>query len=110
MGSLVFLPIYLLGVSWIYQQQYCRGNAVLWWGILAIVTSIVDPVFGAPWVVGTVLSSIHPLLGLIGVSYWMQPDILRQLTVHGFLLPWMWCFIGLIGFPAIIKHQAASRA
>ena len=93
-----------------YRRNICKGNSVVWWGILAAITSLIDPVLGIPWTIGTLLSAAHPLLALIGVCYWMQSDILRQLTVHGLMLPWMWGIIGLIGFPAILSHQADSRA
>ena len=48
---------------------------------------------------------VHPLLGMVGVAYWLQPDILRELTTHGLLPPSMWWMFGILVFPALLSKS-----
>ena len=104
MGALFFLPIIGLIGGLIHFKGWLNGNAVGWFGLSALGLSIVDPILALPWTVGTLLSLIHPLLGMVGVAYWLQPDILRELTTHGLLPPSVWWIVGILLFPALLSR------
>ena len=109
MGALLVLPIILLMGVLIHFKGWLKGNSVGWFGISTLGLSIVDPILALPWAVGTLLSAFHPLLGMVGISYWLQPDILRELTTHGLLLPSMWWLFGLLVFPALLSKTSANN-
>ena len=104
MGALFVLPIIALMAVLIHVKGWLEGNATGWFGLSALGLSIVDPILALPWTMGTLLSLIHPLLGMVGVAYWLQPDILRELTTHGLLLPSMWWMVGILLFPALLSQ------
>lgn len=104
MGALFVLPIIALMGVLIHVKGWLEGNATNWFGLSALGLSIVDPILALPWAMGTLLSLIHPLLGMVGVAYWLQPDILRELTTHGLLPPSMWWMFGILVFPALLSR------
>ena len=104
MGALFVLPIIALMGVLIHVKGRLEGNATGWFGLSALGLSIVDPILALPWAMGTLLSLIHPLLGIVGVAYWLQPDILRELTTHGLLPPSTWWLFGILVFPALLSR------
>ena len=101
--AIFVLPIIALMGSLIHFKGWLNGNAVGWFGLSSLGLSIIDPILALPWAVGTLLSILHPLLGMVGVAYWLQPDILRELTTHGLLPPSMWWMFGVLVFPALLS-------
>lgn len=103
-GATLFLPLYI-GTLWIFRSFLrCNGNATATAGLLGLGLSIVDPILALPWLFGSLLSSIHPMMGLVGVAYWLQPDILRQLSVHGLIPPTFWGILGFMGMTAVLVN------
>lgn len=104
LGALFVLPIIALIGALIHFKGWFKGNAVGWFGLSTLGLSIVDPILALPWALGTLFSMLHPLLGIVGVAYWLQPDILRELTTHGLLPPSMWWLFGMLLFPALLSR------
>ena len=92
----------------IRKFQWCKGNAVATSGLLGLGLSVIDPILALPWLIGSLLSSIHPMLGLVSVAYWLQPDILRQLSVHGLLPPILWGALGVLGMTAVLVMSQSN--
>ena len=103
-GALFVIPIVLVASGFIQYKGWLRGNAVGWFGLCTLGLCIVDPILALPWAVGTLLSILHPLLGMTGTLYWLQADILRELTTHGLLPPTMWGLLGVLIFPALLSR------
>ena len=107
-GANVFLPLYVGTLLVIRKLQWCRGNAVATAGLLGLGLSVIDPILSLPWLIGSLLSSIHPMLGLVSVVYWLQPNILRQLSVHGLLPPVLWGVLGILGMTAVLVKSHSN--
>ena len=108
MGALFVIPIVVLLSGLIQYKGWLKGNAAGWFGLSTLGLCIVDPILALPWAVGTLLSTVHPLLGMAGVLYWLQPDILRELTTHGLLPPIMWGLLGIFIFPSLLSKSEES--
>lgn len=102
MGALFFLPCLTLFFIFGHHKRLFPGNSTGWWGLSTLGVLFLDPILALPWAISTILSRIHPLLGLVGVGYWLQPDILRELATHGILPPMVWGFLGLLCWPALL--------
>ena len=106
MGSLFFLPLLVLFFFFGHHKRLFPGTATGWWGLSTLGLLFIDPVLALPWAVSTFLSWFHPLLGLLGVGYWLQPNILRELATHGLLPPIAWFLLGLLCWPALLCNSS----
>ncbi len=104
-GAWFLLPCVIALGAPNHVKKWLTGNATGWWGLCTLGLSVVDPILALPWAVGTLLSLLHPMLGMVGVAYWLQPDILRELSTHGLLPPMMWGLLGLLVFPALLANR-----
>ncbi len=109
-GAWLVLPCIISLIASNHAKKWLTGNASGWWGLCTLGLSVVDPILALPWAFGTLLSLIHPLLGMVGVAYWLQPDILRELSTHGLLPPIMWGLLGLLAFPSLLAKKKTETA
>lgn len=108
-GALIFLPI-VVGLSgWCQYKRLFIGNATGWLGLYTFGLLLIDPILALPWAIGTFLSRLHPLLGLIPIAYWLQPNILRELTTHGLLPPFAWGLLGFLCWPTLLSASADNK-
>ena len=105
-GAALFLPIFVGLIYAVRWKKWCRGNSEATCGIVGLCCCMIDPVLAIPWLMGCLLSKLHPLIGLLGVAYWLQPNILRQLTVHGLLPPSMWGLLGVLGITGLLVQHS----
>ena len=102
-GALLFLPIVIGLAGWYQYKRLLIGNATGWMGLYTLGLLLVDPILALPWAIGTLFSRLHPFLAVIPIAYWMQPNILRELTTHGLLPPFAWGLLGLLCWPILLS-------
>jgi hypothetical protein len=80
------------------------GSGALAAGLLTLVALCVDPLFAFPVALASIMARIHPLLGLAPTLYFLQPNILRELSFHGLIPPTLWGVVWLLAWPAFGCH------
>ena len=83
-----------------------KGSSSLLCALFSIPLLLFDPFLALPMSIAAILSLFWYPLSLIGVLYWIQPSILRELTFHGILPAVFWPIFFVLLIP-VLGHTYA---
>ena len=86
-----------------------KASASLLCSALSIPMLIIDPFLAFPMALASIGAYFWSPLALLGAIYWIQPRILRELSFHGLLPPYLWFGLCILLIPILGHSHARNR-
>ena len=100
---------FLLSFFVLKRWNTSNASACLLCLIMSIPMWILDPFFAFPMSIAGIGAYFWSPLALLGSIYWLQPQILRELSFHGLLPPYLWFGLCILLIPILGHAHARNR-
>jgi hypothetical protein len=87
-----------------------QGSSSLLCSFFALLLLFIDPFLALPMSLAAITSRFWAPFALIGGVYWLQPSILRELTFHGLLPPYLWPILFILLSPCLGNSHVRNRS
>jgi len=105
----IFGLVFFMAIHMLLRRKKGQGSAALLAGAFSIPLLILDPFLAFPMAVATILSRWWAPFAALGMLYWIQPGILRELSFHGLLPPHLWGILFVFLIPILGVSNVRNR-
>jgi hypothetical protein len=102
-----YLPM-IIGVL-LREKLKPTGSGTLLATIIGLGLAYVDIVLAFPFFVAAVLGTFESFILLVAGFYWLQASILRELSFHAILPPWLWGILVFTLLPLFVERLDRER-
>ena len=101
--------LFLLSFFVLKRWNRSDASASLLCLIISIPMWILDPFLAFPMCIACIGAYFWAPLAVLGGIYWIQPSILRELSFHGLLPPYLWFGLCVLLIPILGHTHARNR-
>jgi len=102
-----YLPM-IVGII-LREKLKPTGSGTLLATIIGLCFAYIDIVFAFPFFVAAILGTFESFLLLVASLYWLQGSILRELSFHAILPPWLWGILVFTLLPLFVDRLDRER-
>ena len=102
-----YVPM-IIGIA-MREKLKPTGSGTLLATCFGCLFAYVDIILAVPFFLAAILGSFESYLLLIGGFYWLQASILRELSFHAILPPWLWGMLIFTILPLFVERRDRER-